>query len=246
MVEDFFAVYFLFSLLAEWKETRAYRPMARLLRCDSDFVDELLSDGITETVKRFMANVFDGDLTVLFDIITDEKADEYARGSMVQTLAIIGHYEPDHLTSITQFLKKFATSHFSEAPEIVWTKWAEAIAFLGLVELKPLVRHIFAAELITPLIMSFSNFERDLELALNPEVNSAPILDGYFEIQVDTLDEIIRWQEQERKDQSSRSPTSGSQFTRSQRDWISPKLGRNDPCPCGSGRKYKKCCLGES
>lgn len=21
-----------------------------------------------------------------------------------------------------------------------------------------------------------------------------------------------------------------------------PKTGRNDPCPCGSGRKYKKCC----
>lgn len=22
----------------------------------------------------------------------------------------------------------------------------------------------------------------------------------------------------------------------------SPKVGRNDPCPCGSGKKYKKCC----
>ena len=22
----------------------------------------------------------------------------------------------------------------------------------------------------------------------------------------------------------------------------SPKTGRNDPCPCGSGKKYKKCC----
>ena len=21
------------------------------------------------------------------------------------------------------------------------------------------------------------------------------------------------------------------------------KVGRNDPCPCGSGRKYKQCCL---
>jgi preprotein translocase subunit SecA len=21
-----------------------------------------------------------------------------------------------------------------------------------------------------------------------------------------------------------------------------PKVGRNDPCPCGSGRKYKHCC----
>ncbi|MBK5101444.1 MAG: SEC-C domain-containing protein [Desulfobacteraceae bacterium] len=23
----------------------------------------------------------------------------------------------------------------------------------------------------------------------------------------------------------------------------SPKIGRNEPCPCGSGLKYKKCCL---
>ena len=23
------------------------------------------------------------------------------------------------------------------------------------------------------------------------------------------------------------------------------KIGRNDPCPCGSGRKYKKCCMGK-
>ena len=22
-----------------------------------------------------------------------------------------------------------------------------------------------------------------------------------------------------------------------------PKVGRNDPCPCGSGKKNKKCCL---
>jgi hypothetical protein len=25
-----------------------------------------------------------------------------------------------------------------------------------------------------------------------------------------------------------------------------PKIGRNDPCPCGSGKKYKKCCYGKS
>ncbi len=26
---------------------------------------------------------------------------------------------------------------------------------------------------------------------------------------------------------------------------VNPQIGRNDPCPCGSGRKYKKCCLGK-
>ncbi len=23
------------------------------------------------------------------------------------------------------------------------------------------------------------------------------------------------------------------------------KAGRNDPCPCGSGKKFKKCCIGK-
>lgn len=35
-------------------------------------------------------------------------------------------------------------------------------------------------------------------------------------------------------DSVARKPTS---YTRP-----SPKCGRNDPCPCGSGKKYKKCC----
>jgi len=26
---------------------------------------------------------------------------------------------------------------------------------------------------------------------------------------------------------------------------VEAKIGRNDPCPCGSGKKYKKCCLGK-
>ena len=25
-----------------------------------------------------------------------------------------------------------------------------------------------------------------------------------------------------------------------------PRVGRNEPCPCGSGKKYKKCCLGKT
>ena len=29
-------------------------------------------------------------------------------------------------------------------------------------------------------------------------------------------------------------------------DKVRKKVGRNDPCPCGSGKKYKKCCLDKS
>jgi hypothetical protein len=42
-------------------------------------------------------------------------------------------------------------------------------------------------------------------------------------------------------DSSLLPPTPEWQQTAS--DYIpAPKIGRNEPCPCGSGKKYKKCC----
>lgn len=29
------------------------------------------------------------------------------------------------------------------------------------------------------------------------------------------------------------------------REYRTSKVGRNDPCPCGSGKKYKRCCYGK-
>jgi preprotein translocase subunit SecA len=34
----------------------------------------------------------------------------------------------------------------------------------------------------------------------------------------------------------------GSDKKQPKRNAASDKVGRNDPCPCGSGKKYKKCC----
>lgn len=31
-------------------------------------------------------------------------------------------------------------------------------------------------------------------------------------------------------------------FNKSKQVIVGEKVGRNDPCPCGSGKKYKKCC----
>jgi len=52
------------------------------------------------------------------------------------------------------------------------------------------------------------------------------------------------WLEDEMLDDDEWAETSGTfdahtPFTRDH-----PKIGRNDPCPCGSGLKYKRCCMG--
>src|SRR5262245_15935259 len=48
-----------------------------------------------------------------------------------------------------------------------------------------------------------------------------------------------RWQENRGPDGAP--ATRGA--TREARTATGEKVGRNDPCPCGSGKKYKKCCL---
>lgn len=52
-----------------------------------------------------------------------------------------------------------------------------------------------------------------------------------------------RWAEQDRQ-QIERSGYADDAFVW-QEPYVrqEPKIGRNDPCPCGSGKKYKKCCL---
>ncbi|MBM4314863.1 MAG: anaerobic sulfatase maturase [Deltaproteobacteria bacterium] len=42
---------------------------------------------------------------------------------------------------------------------------------------------------------------------------------------------------------AGRPPEQLMEQFRAASDGALPKAGRNDPCPCGSGRKYKKCCL---
>ncbi len=58
----------------------------------------------------------------------------------------------------------------------------------------------------------------------------------------------IRTQEEPKREQvakptgTSGGSSDGSEQNRTVRKTASQKVGRNDPCPCGSGKKYKKCC----
>jgi preprotein translocase subunit SecA len=56
--------------------------------------------------------------------------------------------------------------------------------------------------------------------------------------------DLSRKQKQRQRDvtlEGAFDPTSGGDFTVGTVRSSGPKVGRNDPCPCGSGKKYKKC-----
>ena len=244
------AFVFIFFLLAEWRETRAYRPLATLLRRDPEFLDALLGDSITEASARVMAGVFDGDLQPLFDILLDDAADSFLRGEMFDTLAIVALENPGLRPRVSQFLVNFFDLTGTNTGEEVWWSWAECIAALGLSNMETAVRAVFDSGLITPDHSRLEDFTERLQATLDAgrpdwftEISSNTLI-------TDTIAELEPWYcftpEYLAKKAAGRlnvvsslMPRSGDPFN----GVFTGKIGRNDPCPCGSGKKFKKCCL---
>ena len=81
------------------------------------------------------------------------------------------------------------------------------------------------------------------EMDENTEVNLGYDLETLYKNMVDAkadwLYELPQWNsifsEEKRKELYKEQKKSGTVVK-------GPKIGRNDPCPCGSGKKYKHCC----
>ncbi len=67
------------------------------------------------------------------------------------------------------------------------------------------------------------------------------VIDILFKIQISTESQV---EEMKRKEQEeiTLSHSDGSAISQPKKR-TSTKLKRNDPCHCGSGKKYKKCCM---
>lgn len=65
----------------------------------------------------------------------------------------------------------------------------------------------------------------------------------------DAIEELYRWPmfektKEDKLEEEKRLKELEAEFNKiTQNDRTDEKIGRNDPCPCGSGKKYKKCCL---
>jgi len=240
-------LFFIFHLLGEWREKAAYRPLARLLSLPGNEVDAIFGDSITTTSHRVMAGLFDGDPQPLYDIILDPDADEYLRASMIEALAMVtlrGELDRD---LAGRFLRHVFMEMQPQAECYAWVGWQSAIAMLGLSDLKILVKKAFDRGFIDSHILGFDHFEQDLRRGIECPGEPRRPDDHEYTLFGDTIDELSGWycfteqynEDQERwRQQADANPILSQPYENPFKG-----VGRNDPCPCGSGKKFKKCCL---
>ena len=118
---------------------------------------------------------------------------------------------------------------------------------VGLSDLKTLVKKAFDRGFIDSHVLEFDHFEQDLRRGIEGLGEPWRSDDHEYTLFGDTIDELSGWycfseqynEEQERYRRQAEANRVGSQPLENPFRGI----GRNDPCPCGSGNKFKKCCL---
>jgi hypothetical protein len=232
-------LFFIFHLLGSWREKSAYRVLARFLRSTPLHMEEILGDCETETSHRVMAGVFDGDPQPLFGIILDRHAGEFIRSRMLEALAMLTLRGDLPREETAGFLRKCWDELWPRQDCFVWHGWQSTIAMLGLSELRPLVLRAFACGAIDRHWMRVSDFDRDLSHAIEHSGALPAASPGEFELFGDTISELSDWCDFVAREVRNRdlAPAQAPAVNRFR------NAGRNDPCPCGSGMKFKKCCL---
>lgn len=237
------ALFFIFHLLGEWREKSAYWPLAVLLRLPPDVLDGILGDAITVTSHRVMAAVFDGDPEPLYEIIRDPEADEFVRAKMLQTVAMLTRRGELPRDATAAFLRDCFSQLEPQKDCHVWSGWLDAVAWLGLTELKPVAQQAFLRGSIDSEWLEFRDFEEDLQYSVDHPEAEPLNPDGDLTLFGDTIDELSQWHAFKPNTQSRDTPKWGPDSVGMPvRDPLRG-VGRNDPCPCGSGKKFKKCCL---
>lgn len=237
-------LFFVVHLFGQMRETRAYAPLMRFAAMTPDHVERVLGDGVTATFSRVAASVFDGNPQPMRDAILDEQADEFIRNGLLEALALVTRDGRIDREATAAFLEQCYTDLKPERDSYVWAGWQSAISYLGLSELTDLVRCAFVSGKIDPGIMSFRNFEEDLAAVLADPAGAGRGHDeiGYFG---DVIAEMSHWHafSDAARHPQSLDQASGNRpplVTRSVKQHGRPR--GNDPCPCGSGKKFKKCC----
>lgn len=243
------AAFFILHLAGERRETRAFAPLCRLAK-DAEAIEAVLGDGITTTLKGILISTYDGDLDALKGVIEAERADPYVRSGAFEVLAYLvatGRVaREDAQAYLLQLYDTLRPQHESFA----WYGWSAAIALLGLESMSGLVRKAFARGLIDPMFTNYDHFREDLGRTLADPERMAGFKYDRIAPLADATGELSGWYafseaaKQDRARQITRE-IAGFEPRPAETPAINPfkGVGRNDPCPCGSGKKFKKCCL---
>ena len=196
---------------------------------------------------RILASVCRGDITLIQSLVENSEVNEYVRGAAMRALTVlvgVGELSRDALMGYFQELFCTLPRDFDH----IWGVLVSSSLDLYPEEVMDEIRQAFAEDLVDTLYVDMEFVEDVLDEGKDQVLED---LRTESRLIKDVFDEMEPWAVYDRHEQprlndakpsapvwrESTSPTLQAQPMRS-----TPKVGRNEPCPCGSGTKFKHCC----
>lgn len=192
-----------------------------------------------------VAGVFDGDVEALLGMVSDRSIDQFVREQILRAATFLTWNGSIRHDRMRRLLVAFVEDQLAEDEDQAWYGWQQAIALLGMRELAPLVHRAIDEGRIPDWMLVRREFDDTLTDAERRPEDATRFKDvnlGY----IDDVADALAWTDyDDATDQLSDEDLDT--------EWIPTEpvrnpfrnVGRNDPCPCGSGKKYKKCCLAD-
>ncbi len=234
--DDYMGHIYSMYLLAQFRERDAYPLIFDFFSIPGEVSLEVTGDVVTEDLKNILASVSRGDVSLIQALAENESANEYARAAALEALLCLVVAGEIRREEVIEYYKSLFHSPGRE-PSIFWDVLVSCCTDLYPEEVYEEIQEAFAEGLIDELFIDRKLV--DERLALGKEKALAELQNRGYGLIEDTIAEMEKWaafrqpQPQPQQQQQRRQPVVKKE-----------KVGRNAPCPCGSGRKYKKCCGG--
>ncbi len=235
-------------LLAKWREPRAYSYVLRWLSLPEEEPFDIAGDIVTQDGARILAAVCDGHLEPIKALILNRQADEYGRSAGVTALALLAAWAEVPRAQIIDCLLWLAREGVEREPSAVWDSLAADCADIEALEVFPELRRAYDDALIDPRSVGRSELEAVEAMPRGEMVQRTR--DRHTPI--DDVVAATAWWDRRSRDtdpdddlpeDDDDGDSLGGEYAEINEPYRAPaKVGRNEPCPCGSGKKYKKCC----
>jgi hypothetical protein len=261
--EDDSYIYAMF-LLAQFREKRAYPLIIKLASQAPELVDDLIRDVPTEDLANILASVSLGDTSLIAELAANKEAEEFARAAAIRSwlsLVVSGDKSREEVMS---YYRSLFEGGLEDINMVVWTELVDAAIDLYPEEVYDHIKKAYDDGLVEEDIVDPEWVDEQIALGKDEVLADLPdwnhlVEDVTIEMRSwfqnreygDEWDEDEDWYDEENWDEEEDeedwdrrrlSALNGNNFT-SPAPYIAPETpGRNDPCPCGSGKKYKKCC----
>ncbi len=229
------------TIFRELAMKEAFDLIIEYLQLNYKIIDVELDDFLLEIVYEILCILGDDRVYEIKRIIKDKTINNYVRATFSSALAFLTYLEKTEIEVTKEFYKEI----FEDKNEDLELKFymTDDLEKLGLKEFKDLIKKVEAQyENLLPWEIEDPVFDSSrFEELKNSKESLLDYLDFY-----ETLDSsnIYDWDEDDEKLFNALPDL--HLFDEYDFDYQEPrtsiKIGRNDLCPCGSGKKYKKCC----